>query len=1362
MDDSEDLELMEQYDLLNTDSEDSRSDHNEDEIEAGLEEEDFEAISADLKAQTVEIISALGGLEETPSSSEDHEIDVTYVIGDDCLRCLRDLRRLWSQGSQDPDRTIARVFAQVGVLQNLIPLLLKTAGTSNERHQKIALACTDLLTSITWPVDAQREVREAAQRGDDTEALGHLFSLESNMISYKAAILRQRSGEVGSKSTTTQDTNVLTSIMRFILLPSLSKPRHQRNERDLGTISMSLHFFRNLLAIRDPIATTLSSAEQISNAGLQSELICAMSKSHILETLLMLANSAESREFAQWNAITAECFFVIYGGESASNIGGDNRQSGSWTSQQRPDNNNATSSNAGNKTTASTSRGSALSSYLNAEAHQKRMSLGNSGSSRHSRFGTTLNFYTSEGDRRVARNAGSLRKTVDELRSDNITKSQRRIRRRRKAREEGAPSVRPEWSLPAKGVLKDLADRLMLSNGFEVLTRSVLNDIRSEREKLGNLDEARIRLMITASFFLDYFMLRRQSAMPLKETSVNASKDKDSKGKGREQADEEQQKQTESSLSAPTWSFSLLSEWLKPWSFKMVFIRSLNALEAKTWLELSASLQLWLSLLNLIDTLSRSDKEVEKDVAEQLQANHFYQSETLDLCVKISRCFINTKQSFEFLQVMIAFMAVMPKMLEKYSTNKEHIFIRAKRQIRKKNKSQDEDDQEEEYIDKRVKNIYTERRFSFESFQNKLCNRPLVEACVTYLGKWRDFPHPRENLSHVVSIMHRIAIKAGDVRSFYPAHIRLCFSTLLKSSLLPAMKPCAPVPIKDVESLIKYVLKKFDKLSAEEKEAWQLGIKPPRKTSQKLPSMPREIQVKPGMSRDDQVFISVGLLIEKGLMSRVVWVKDALEVASAQRMEIVLNVDGKRVLRSLRSNDHDNDTGEQDEGEHPVDDSPATEEEQLAIMEALQDSIPSSDSIAKFPSYRLPLHSDSSDDSTSIAQDSTLLPSLKLLCRLMGLESNEDDPKQWYWQIPSEILPSHLDADVKLIEQSIRHPLEIESGLSFADYIQPVPKKRNGIKSLIPEDYSDGSSSSSEDGNASDLEIAPSERKKGHKRRKDLANDPRKKKGYRKRPAALQDGPLFLQDDMIESDEDEQVEALWRQTHGEQDKRLDGRAASRSESSVSEDERGSSTPPTSPFDHDTILEGKEQEQTPRARPRPRPRSSNALFLASDEEDDGDDQDQNARRRLQTKRKSNALTVDSDDEDQAEGALGSESLTPVAQVQKRESSTLTVDSDDDDDQGTPAAQVQKRKSTILSYDSDDSTVPVPVRKSSALEGDSPDPTSTSASRKRSIVTSSAVSDDELTSHVGMLANMSSIAGMRGKRRMVVVDDDDDDE
>lgn len=84
----DDLELLEEYDLEHDDdSDDSRSDGqrgagqlSDDEIQSP---EDVEAVFAELKTITVEILSALGGLEE---SEGEQGLEMHYVVGDDCLR----------------------------------------------------------------------------------------------------------------------------------------------------------------------------------------------------------------------------------------------------------------------------------------------------------------------------------------------------------------------------------------------------------------------------------------------------------------------------------------------------------------------------------------------------------------------------------------------------------------------------------------------------------------------------------------------------------------------------------------------------------------------------------------------------------------------------------------------------------------------------------------------------------------------------------------------------------------------------------------------------------------------------------------------------------------------------------------------------------------------------------------------------------------------------------------------------------------------------------------------------------------------------------------------------------------------------
>jgi replication fork protection complex subunit Tof1/Swi1 len=94
-----------------------------------------------LKGAVVSIITAMGGLEEVMGKSG--KVEVEYVLGYDCLRCLRDLRKMWRQDDDDFKRVIPRIFAEVNLLQTgLLPLLLKASGMG-EKGGKIALACSE-------------------------------------------------------------------------------------------------------------------------------------------------------------------------------------------------------------------------------------------------------------------------------------------------------------------------------------------------------------------------------------------------------------------------------------------------------------------------------------------------------------------------------------------------------------------------------------------------------------------------------------------------------------------------------------------------------------------------------------------------------------------------------------------------------------------------------------------------------------------------------------------------------------------------------------------------------------------------------------------------------------------------------------------------------------------------------------------------------------------------------------------------------------------------------------------------------------------------------------------------------------------
>lgn len=108
-------------------------------------------------------VAALGGWEdvllrpeptdEDGASSSDVEQDENevkpiqtirvYKLGDECLGCLKDLKRFWRMDDHDDERNIARMFFETGVLKNDLVPILASYGQQAEhssRQEKAALA----------------------------------------------------------------------------------------------------------------------------------------------------------------------------------------------------------------------------------------------------------------------------------------------------------------------------------------------------------------------------------------------------------------------------------------------------------------------------------------------------------------------------------------------------------------------------------------------------------------------------------------------------------------------------------------------------------------------------------------------------------------------------------------------------------------------------------------------------------------------------------------------------------------------------------------------------------------------------------------------------------------------------------------------------------------------------------------------------------------------------------------------------------------------------------------------------------------------------------------------------------------------
>ncbi|BGP38765.1 Topoisomerase 1-associated factor 1 [Rhodotorula kratochvilovae] len=435
-------------------------DEQEDEEEVRSEtryEEDYDAPGSAqqrkrdvLHAPISSVCAALGGFEEFLDA--EGKVYSAYSLGDQVVGCLKDLKRFWRMDEKDDDRTVARIFHEVGVLQkDLLPILRMTLGTG-AKGDRIALACVELIGAMTWPINVAEELRDAQLLGELKQGMDYATLIRAQR-SYKAAILKKKTG-------------VLKHMM-IILANSLSKSRRDRTPKDENVISLVLHVFRNLAYLTDR-HTTSTSAAAIEDSSLQSDMIVAFQKEGVLDLLLAMSSQADSNDYAPWNMVVLDILHLIYGGVRPEEL----MVPVGKVEQNR------------------------LREMLDLEARQQHNDFGLKGS-RHSRFGTTIAMQ-SNGKKYILHKQSTLaegpEKTLDKIKRSKAKKL-------RQDDDLAPPSqLRPE----AIGVLAQTSRRFVES-AFNPFFSSVLRDIRMERLKVRESDT--VRFLYLSAFFLEFFLL---------------------------------------------------------------------------------------------------------------------------------------------------------------------------------------------------------------------------------------------------------------------------------------------------------------------------------------------------------------------------------------------------------------------------------------------------------------------------------------------------------------------------------------------------------------------------------------------------------------------------------------------------------------------------------------------------------------------------------------------------------------------------------------------------------------------------------------------------------------------------------------
>ncbi|TFK32404.1 timeless protein-domain-containing protein [Crucibulum laeve] len=779
------------------------------------------------------VVDALGGYEAG-----------VYRMGDEANGCLKDLKKLWRKDDVDDERTVARIFWETRVLPNdLVPILLATAGKGLVEDKR-AVACVDLMTAMTWPIDMAEELKELDEELDKGTDYTQLMQ---SHLHYKAALLKP---------------GVMQALFG-IMLPPLSKSMKERKERDGQIINVVLHLIRNLTFIKDLPANSLLSSGQAEFSSLQSKLIRALSETHTFELLLTIAANADNDPLMNgWNTLVLEIFYLLFRGVKPSALSIDQ-------SKQPAEN---------------------LHRLLAAEDRTKQ-DIARKATSRHSRFGTTISVKLNPNKKRPTNDddkgneadsePSSSSKSFVLHRQQAITRESGSIMDMTKRQKSKKGNTVDELarednlSMEARVILQNLATEF-IEACFNPFLSGLLKDIKSERAKITEKDN--LRLLFMTKWFLNFFL-----SMRMKEQSKGGVEDKWSFGLIAEVTDR---------------------AWIV-WVLKRM--REAVEEKPKLWTELQAGIECLTQLLLLIDQMSSSEiaDETLAEAAELLQQQLIYNGEVLDIAFDSLRVYKEGTQSLAYLDSSVYLAYALLRMLERWGKVKGGEMYVRKKTIKRKKKAQnigEEDgipDVEEEVPD--VEEVIHETMFTFEAFEMKFAHAEITHTLLIYLARYKEFTSS-ENMRRVVSLMHRQAVRAKAEGLFFKVSTLDLFKTILDNQKsFPREQP-----YKDLVNLINFILRKFFKALAEEPflaieaffpknrgnwkqySSWEPEEKSKReKKPAEDTQFPPDVEIKKGYSWIDQLGIAIASLVDTGQLELVNWTQDILSLVIAERNRIL-------------------------------------------------------------------------------------------------------------------------------------------------------------------------------------------------------------------------------------------------------------------------------------------------------------------------------------------------------------------------------------------------------------------------------------------------------------------------------------------
>lgn len=736
-----------------------------------------------LKARIALLATAIGGPDYTS-----HLEPPPYKLGDDCLACLRDLKRWFKLVDDQQNRwDVAMACAEYCILiDDLLPILIdwenkcslaaklarkgqsqdfkSSAVRNKEYHDSIALNCLQLIVLMTWPLILTEQ--------SPAHQVSLYTDLKKHQLSYKRHILTSENGKA------------LKAANR-LAFNILQIDKLERTPRDNMILRLVLNFFRNLLAI-EPGELTISSKQHSSTRGINTTdmlppgvsmddishnaVVSAFQRNKVLALLLTLASSSSS-EFDQ-EFITIPLmevmFYMVKEIDPKALIRNDPQKCGPDTSKEEH----------------YSPVGLQLTELLEKERRLKKIVVQNT-STRHSRFGALLSIQTADHKRLTVSGGQNLLDDTSALRKlDNSKKWSKRVPIKQ---DEASNKGLPNSLLNSQGksfhfrkeTLKHFIKFIenFLESGFNPLLHRITNHFTTEQDQMVILEQ--IQYLFYYSWFLRYY--------------------REVYGKHNESDD------APVSMAVKETSFILVSSLLR------------KGYEEKNWAVAHAGMIAFNELLLLINNPTFKESEDVEFILSRLLSDN-----RLQLLANLPKSAL--KHSMPFIRSSIHLTHTALKTFEAYDDD-------ANIMVSKKTKSRDNDNTSQADIENLMESEQIDRdeaieiltsnikdySINFQKVQRYYMNEPMIDTYISFLQRYMELED--EDLKKGIHFLHRVLTLDTEQSLLFRIDLIVLLRDMLSSEGVPRTSPVR----KHIEKLSDYYLHKIKK-KLKSSSAWFVGI----------------------------------------------------------------------------------------------------------------------------------------------------------------------------------------------------------------------------------------------------------------------------------------------------------------------------------------------------------------------------------------------------------------------------------------------------------------------------------------------------------------------------------------------------------